>query len=112
MKSVFSIALAILAFSGTSLFAAYPTGTFRCKNANGLPDNVYTVRTLSVGGVNIPFVEASRFFRKSSAGQPVEFEEAKISGFAASSETESSTVLMIAALRLQFENDKLLGCKE
>ena len=92
--------------------AHYADGTYRCKNRKGLPDNVYSVRSLTVDSAQIPFVEATRYFRRDSANPNSPVQEARISGLAAVSAGEDSTALMVAALRLEFRDRKLIGCEQ
>lgn len=90
--------------------ASYPDATIRCKNREGLPDNTYTIRTISLDGARIPYVEATRYYREDSSRPDSPVTSAKVSGLAAVSEGKT-TMLMVAALKLEFEDDKLIGCK-
>lgn len=90
--------------------ASYPEDTFRCKNRDGLPDNTYSIRTVTIEGVKLPYVEATRYYREDNSRPDSPVAIAKVSGLAAVSEGKS-TMLMVAALRLEFEDNKLIGCK-
>lgn len=97
---------------GNSAKASYVEGLFSCKNRMGLPNNTYSVKTVSVGGVSVPHVEGTRHFRSEPANPNSPIDQARISGFAAVSETTRNTVLMVAALKLEFDGNKLVGCEQ
>lgn len=107
MKVILLVAMILAATPAAR--AEVTEGTFRCANAAGLPDNVYSVRNMRLDGVNVPYVEINRFYRGSPGNQ---VEEVKIRGFAAVSEAAGSVTLMLAAVRLEFESGKLTGCKQ
>ncbi len=88
-------------------------GVYKCKNSQGLPDNVYSIQSVSVGtqGKSLPLVAATRFYRANSSDPKSPIKEAKVSGIATVSEVENSTLLMIGALRLEFNGDVLFGCQ-
>ncbi len=90
--------------------ASYPETTIRCKNRDGLPENTYTIRNVSLDGARIPYVEAVRYYREDSSRPDSPVASAKVSGLAAVSEGKT-TMLMVAALKLEFEDNKLIGCK-
>jgi hypothetical protein len=105
MKSI----ICALATLITSAAFAYTDGTYNCKNADAsLPDRVVKISTVNIGGVAAPFVEMTRSFRNTPNG-PIETSEVK--GFASSHKSNDSDVLMVAALRLEFDGDTLLNCK-
>lgn len=103
---------------GLVLFAsvvaqANTDGFYTCKNLEGLPDNTYKISTMSVGagGQSLPFIEASRFFREVPADRNSPIKESRLKGFASVSQMDTTIYMMVAALRLEFRADKLLGCE-
>lgn len=105
-----------LLLSGILLFAssafAYPDGTIRCKNQPGLPDNVYSIKTVNLGGgVQLPAVEINRFSRGQDAQS---IQETHIQGLATVARTNpEAELLMIGAIRLEFNSKgELFGCKK
>lgn len=104
----------LLILALTSLLAvsahAYQDGTYRCKNTQGLPDNVYKISTISVGGEDgplLPFIEATRHFRNGS-GVIV---QSKIKGLATLlSMADDKDTLMLGTIRLEFHGDRFMNC--
>jgi hypothetical protein len=97
-----------LAFASSTANAAIQ-GEYRCKNIDGLPDNVYKITNVAVseGGPALPFLELERNFRK-DVGSPAE--QSRIRGWATEIRYGEITTLMIAAVRLEFVGDSLSGC--
>lgn len=106
-KALFSL---VLLFSASNAWA-YPTGTFSCRNLEGLPNNTYKIQQIDLGGVTVPHVEVTRYYKTGSETPPV-IEEVKITGIATVSKNSSSENLMIASLRLEFVNGALSGCRQ
>lgn len=106
MKSILALALTLFSVSAF----AYKDGTYTCKNSQGLPSNVYVIKTLDVGGVQLPYLELTRHFHKNlDPNAPVQTIFTK--GFAMVSSLEGNDILMIGALRIEFEGDQLANCK-
>jgi hypothetical protein len=97
-----------LAFASSTAYADIE-GEYRCKNIDGLPDNVYKITNIAVseGGPALPFLEIERNFRK-DVGSPAK--QSRIRGWATEIRSGDLTTLMIAALRLEFVGDSLSGC--
>lgn len=91
--------------------STYVDGTYRCKNSRGLPENSYSIRTVTIGEAKVPFVEATRYFRRDPSKPESPVDSATVSGFAAVSSTNFSAMLMVAALKLEFVGEKLVGCE-
>jgi len=103
-----ALALALSLFSVSAF--AYKDGTYTCKNGQGLPANVYVVKTIEVGGVQLPYLELTRHFHKQlDPSQPVQTVHTK--GLAMLSSVDGKDVLLIGALRYEFEGDRLVNCK-
>lgn len=92
---------------------AYSEGTFRCKNTEGLPPNVYTIKKVDMGqGVSAPYVEITRYFKaKTPTEAPI---VTHMKGFAAhATSTESDLdILMVGAIRIEWINGRPFNCKE
>jgi len=102
------IVLVLLTLVSAPAFAAVE-GEYRCKNKDGLPDNVYKITNVafSNGGPVLPYAEIERNFRKDAASP---LEQSRIRGFATEISHGNVTTIMIAALRLEFVDGKLFGC--
>lgn len=91
--------------------SAYQDGTYKCRNSQGLPDNRIKIETVSVTGeTKLPLVESTRYYRLGDAPAPVK--SATMKGFAVVSSTNDSDLLLLAALRLEFVDGRLLGCEK
>lgn len=103
---VFAIAL-----YGSCAFA-YQEGTYSCKNAKGLPENIYKIKDVSVGpeGTSLPYIEATRFFRQIPTDPTSPVLEAHLKGMASVSQLGETSTLMLAALQLEFQGEILFGC--
>lgn len=110
MKNAIKLLVVGALVTPTLANATYPETTFRCKNRDGLPENTYTIRNVTIDGARIPFVEAIRYYREDNSRPDAPVASAKVSGLAAVSEGKT-TMLMVAALKLEFEDNKLIGCK-
>jgi|GEM_PF-1370144 len=104
------VTMITLLFSAAQAFA-YADKTYECKNLDGLPKNTYKFTTLSIApGVTLPYVEIHRFYRLS---ENQEIKESTIRGYATIIKTDPGyEVLQIAALRLEFDGDNLLSCRQ
>lgn len=106
--------LIILVLVSSSLAFAYKDGTYDCKNEEGLPNNTYKVQTVVMPGLDhgVPYVEISRYSKVASGNVMGAVMENKISGFPAKITTASGVeILLIAAISLEFEDQRLLDCK-
>lgn len=104
-----TIILACLVFAGASAFA-YKDGTYSCKNVDNLPNNVYTISTAANG---LPYVDMQRFYHEDVSDPQSPVEESHVRGLAAVATTSKGTeILFVGLLRLQFEGDQLVGCKQ
>lgn len=107
MKQILVLTLAMLSTPAL----AFKEGTYHCKNIPGLPDNVYTFSKTSVGGdkEDLPYVDVVRYFqKKDNAG----ISTTHIRGIASVATVDETETLILGYLRFDFENDKLVGCKE
>lgn len=104
------ILFALLALTSVSAFAGVE-GEHRCKNKDGIPDNVYRIsnQSINAGGPTLPYVEIERHYRK-DANSPVE--QSQIRGWGTEIVHGTTTTIMIAALRLEFLNGQLFGCQK
>lgn len=108
MKSLIALGALLLA---PAFAHAYPTGSFSCLNQEGLPNNRYEIRNIDVGGVTLPYVEIVRYY-KGTGSNPPAVNEVQIKGFAVHSVSARAEYLMVAAVHLEFENGRLLGCRQ
>lgn len=100
----------LLALTGKPAFA-YLDGTYRCKNVRNLPDNVYKVQTISVSGMELPYVEATRYFMKTPDDPHSPIAEAHLKGIASVVTGNGiAETLMLAALQLDFDSGGIAGC--
>ncbi len=93
-----------------SAFANYVDGTYSCKNPNkDLPDNVYRIQTIQVGGINLPTVDISRFYKKGN-----ETDTIFIKGIASLHTTTSTktTSLRLGSVVLEFVDGDFVNCKK
>jgi hypothetical protein len=105
-----SIFALLLALTGTPAFA-YRDGTYRCKNLRNLPDNIYQIRTISVSGVELPHVEATRYFPKNPGEPNGPVSESRLKGIAALvTGADVRETLLLGALQLEFDRDGIAGC--
>lgn len=114
MSGLFGVALLIggaVLLSSISSFA-YRDGTYNCKNRQGLPDNTYTLRTISVGeSLNVPYLEAVRFYRDNASDANSAIVESKLKGFASTiTSSKGGETLILAAVHLEIENGIIKGC--
>lgn len=99
----------LFAFASLNVFA-YEDRTFSCKNAHPeLPNNTYTIRVLTVDGVELPFVHAQRFHKYSDSEQ---ISESSIKGFAVAATVGDREILSVNQLHLEFVDGELLNCKQ
>ena len=111
MKRIFAIAfISLISFSA----AAYKDGTYNCKNRSAkLPDNVYKIQTLNVGGVSIPHVEVTLYFFSVPRDENSTIVDAHLKGLATvSSSAKDTETLQVAALNLSFEGDTFTNCRK
>ncbi len=93
---------------------AYKDGNYSCKNEDGVPNNTYKIRTVVLPGVTegVPYLEISRYYKSESANTVTTILENKISGFPVKITTPTGAeVLQLAAVSLEFEDQRLLNCK-
>lgn len=100
-------------FFGSMAAMASVDGDYKCKNLEGLPDNTYKISSLSIGagGQSLPYIEAARYYREDPLDLNSPVKESRLKGFAAVSTSGTTVNLMVAALRLEFQADKLYGCE-
>lgn len=113
MKFIVLVVLACF----TSVASAYKDGTYSCKNQyDGLPNNIYKIQTLpplGPKGVELPYLEVTRFFRETDGDKQSPILESHISGIAARiTNSQGVDDLQLLALTFQFENDQLLQCEK
>ena len=93
---------------------AYKDGTYHCKNEDGTPDNIYKVKTVVLPGLGegVPYIEISRFSKIESGNTMTAILETKLRGFPAQiTMPNGDEVLQLAAISLEFANQRLLNCK-
>jgi hypothetical protein len=92
---------------------AYKDGTYTCKNAVGIPDNVYKIKTVTLieGGIQIPYLELTRHMHKSLTDPNSPVIEIRNRGFATVVTTPDSEVLYLGGLHFEFVGDSLQNCK-
>ena len=100
----------VLCLSSVSVFA-YPTGLISCRNVAGLPDNTYEIRNVVVSGIQVPHIEINRHVRGGTSEAPT-VERIRIAGFATVASSSRSEILTLAAVRLEFEGDTMVGCRQ
>lgn len=105
-----NVLLASVVLLGASAATAFPTGTIQCLNREGLPNNVYKIQNLDVDGVAIPHVEITRYYKGGTEAAPT-VDEVKIMGLASYAKSGRTELLTVAAVRLEFEGDQLVGCR-
>lgn len=100
--------IVLFSLSATSAYG-YKDGTYSCKNSReGLPDNTFAITTATVAGsIRLPYVEMTRYYKSSSSG-PVE--SAVIRGLATHVLNGKLEILTVAAVSLEFEQDRMLNC--
>jgi hypothetical protein len=113
MRSVI-LAFGLMLVSSSAF--AYKDGLYSCKNIDGLPDNTYKIQSVSVDGLSrkVPYIEIVRHRRdKRSGDSNAPIVQTRIEGFATvASSSTGLEVLMVAAIQLEFEGDRLVGCKQ
>ena len=108
-----SLAISILLVISLSVFA-YQDGNYSCKNEDGIPNNTYQIKTVTLPGVEqgVPYVEISRFYKIESGNYMAAIMETKMSGFPVKIIAPSGLeILQLAAINLEFDNKRLLNCK-
>lgn len=110
MKQIFAMAIiSLLSFSAS----AYQDGTYSCKNKNlKIPDNVYKVHTVNIGGISVPHIEATIYFSMNEGSSNPKIEVSRLQGFASvGSNNKGTDILMLLGLRLTFVNNDLDNCQ-
>lgn len=107
------IALIAITLMATQAFA-YADKTYECRNVDGLPKNTYKIQSIMPApGVSLPYVEIHRFFHATPGDVHSKIIEASMRGYATVIQIEPGrTSLQIAALKLEFQGDTLLNCRE
>ncbi len=92
---------------------AITDGTYECTNQEGVPANVYVIKTLNMSGVQVPYVEMNRFYR-TTINNESQIVESKIKGIAtvAKSSYEPSEYLILGTLQLELKDGQLVGCQK
>lgn len=97
-----------------SMASAYEDGTYSCKNRNGLANDIYKVKTITIPGIEksgVPFIEMTRYYHENPSDVNSRVIENHISGFATKmSNSEGSEILQLAALTFEFDKNRLLNC--
>lgn len=108
-----SVVAGLLALFAFTQVQAYKEGTYRCKNMDGLPSNVYKVQNVSVGAVgSVPFVEVTRHFKTSSAKSERPYVTAKIQGFAVQASSDAGLdILTVGHINLEFNGETMTNCR-
>lgn len=105
------LALATVLMSTQAL--AYRNGTYTCKNGDdSLPANTYKISDTTVAGGTLPFVEITRHYRSNPSDRNSAVQVSNVKGLASVSSMDDREVLLVAAIRLEFTNDELFGCKQ
>lgn len=104
-----TLTLALLLLS-PSAFANYVDGTYFCKNpSKDLPDNMYMINTVQVGGASLPTVDITRYIKKGN-----ETDTILIKGLASVHTTTSTktTSLRLGSVVLEFVDGDFVNCKK
>lgn len=97
------------AFVSLSAFG-FENRTYSCKNANPeLPNNTYTIRVLTVDGVELPYVRAHRHFKHSGSD---EVTESSVQGIAFVATSGNRELLSLNQIHLEFIDGELVNCKQ
>ncbi|MGE4130504.1 MAG: hypothetical protein AB7F86_02645 [Bdellovibrionales bacterium] len=103
-----SLILSAFAFSAH----AYKTGHFECKAADtALPDTVYDIEDIAVGTDTLPYVKVTTHFADSTENGPT-VREVTMRGLANISMSGGREILTVGGIRLVFEGDNFLTCRE
>lgn len=97
---------------GASAFA-YVDKTHECKNKDGLPNNTYKITNIEIApGTTLPYVEATRYYRKVKGDPNSEVAVSRFRGFASVHQSQDDgDVLMVGQARLHFKDNVLLNCR-
>jgi hypothetical protein len=93
---------------------AFQDGRYVCAHRTAgpgqttLPADIYTVKTVTVDGVKVPYLQVLRHLRSNN---PAGFTQYKAHGFAAAFSSENGTTLVLGALQLAFEQGEVRGCR-
>lgn len=92
---------------------AFNDGTFECANQEGVPANIYVIKTLSLNGAQVPYVEMNRFYRATMNNEN-QIVESKIKGIATVAKTsyEASEYLILGTLQLEIKDGQITGCQK
>lgn len=105
--------IGLTALYGVAAFP-YGEGRYACKNkSHGIPDDIYVIKKVLVGidGDKLPYIQATRFFRKEINNPNSEVVSASVAGLATVFSSEvSPEILAIGAIRLEFSGDEMVGC--
>lgn len=114
MKSAIYLGFTLVGLFVSTAAVAGIEGAYTCKNKAGIPSNTYKIRNVSMGaGIELPLVEAHRFYRRDPSDISSPILEAIIQGLGTIvSDSDGLTTLMIAAARLEFRGNVLLGCEK
>ncbi|MBX3039388.1 MAG: hypothetical protein KF789_01615 [Bdellovibrionaceae bacterium] len=109
MNKIFFLGSLLLA----SVASAYTDGTYTCAtNSPGLP-RVVKIETIQVKeGLSLPYMEITRSFRKNPSDPNSEIETTELKGFAAHSKAGTREMLVLAAMRVDFEGGQIQNCKQ
>ncbi len=107
------ILILALLCSATQAFA-YADKTYECLNSDNLPKNTYKIQSVTIApGTTVPYVEIHRYYRAVAGDQNSAVKESQIRGYATVIQTEPGyELLQVAALRMEFQGDTLLFCRE
>lgn len=112
MKSIFAFILT----TATGLSAlAYKDGTYSCKNANGLPNNVYKIQTIQLTsqGASLPYVDVTNYYHSKPGDPTSEVKESRLKGFATVVATDDGTeILLLASMTFEFKDGQMVRCRQ
>ncbi|HRO67810.1 MAG TPA: hypothetical protein PL182_09630 [Pseudobdellovibrionaceae bacterium] len=104
-------------FLGSLLFSfaasAYTDGTYTC--ATNVPDlpRVVKIETVQIkDGLSLPYMEITRSFRKVPNDPNSGIETTQLKGFAAHSTAGGREMLVLAAMRVDFQDGQIQNCKQ
>lgn len=105
------ITFSILFFISVNAFA-YLDGSYLCPTKKDLPEDVYRIQTVSLGGISIPYLQITRHYRANLNDKNSPILKSEISGFATlfTGSDKQFEILSIAAITIEITNNKVKGC--
>lgn len=113
MKTLVTSFALLLTLAAASTAHAWPERKFDCKNVEGLPNNTFEFKKLSVDGMDVPYVTVTRHYKGPMENGVVTVRSSTVKGIATESlNSTGSEILMLGSLRFEFTNDELFNCRQ